>query len=171
MLVSSEACATCRKLAETTFADPAVIAAARRDFVTLRLEAKRHRQWVEALNLQAFPSTIFAAPDGTILHAVTGFAGSSAMLDHFREALVRLRKHRERATGNSDAPPSIERGSASIKPSTAATRSSAPPDPLAVWTASPPALWYPAYPSLYTPPAYWGSPASYPSYSAGTRSC
>jgi hypothetical protein len=92
--VSSPACPPCRQLDSATYADPAVAGLIARELVPLRLDSGRDAALVAALNVQSFPLTIFAGPDGTVVHRVAGYVGPQEMLAQIEEALSRLRRQR-----------------------------------------------------------------------------
>ena len=95
--IHGEDCVACRQLDATTFRDSGVTAAIRQDFVALRLNGKLHANIVAAIKVVAFPVTVFASPDGIILHTVDGYVDAPTMEKHLQEALTRLRKHRAAA--------------------------------------------------------------------------
>ena len=154
--VSSPACPPCRQLDAATYADPAVAGLIARELVPLRLDSGRDAALVAALNVQSFPLTIFAGPDGTVLHRVAGYVGPQEMLAHIEEALSRLRRQR------AESPP----GGGATGPG--AGDFYVQPQPW--WWAQTPS-WAPA------PPAWWGqaSPGwyqqAYPASSAHPCRC
>jgi hypothetical protein len=104
--VSSAGCPPCRQLEAATYGDPAVAGVVARELVPVRLDAGRDAALVAALKVQSFPLTIFAGPDGSILHMVAGYVGPQEMLAHIEEALSRLRWRRaEPPPGGAAAPP------------------------------------------------------------------
>ncbi len=96
--IGSDGCSWCKKLHATTFRNREVADSLARGFVTGKMDAVRNRDLVRALKVQAFPTLVFAAPDGTILHTAQGYqtAEKMAVTLHYTEQL--LRAHREKAT-------------------------------------------------------------------------
>lgn len=87
--IGSERCGWCHRLEATTFRDPAVIRRLRESFVALEVDAARQRWLVQALKVEAFPTVIFAAPDGTILKWQEGYVGPAVLLRQIDEVSTR----------------------------------------------------------------------------------
>jgi thioredoxin-related protein len=79
-------CFWCRKLDATTFRDPGIVAALNQRFVPLKVDAGRDAPLANALGVQAFPTLVFAAPDGRLLGSHPGYVDVAP----FHELLVRV---------------------------------------------------------------------------------
>jgi thioredoxin-like negative regulator of GroEL len=79
-------CFWCRKLDATTFRDPGVVAALNERFIPLKVDAGRDGPLANALGVQAFPTLVFAAPDGRLLGSHPGFVDVAPL----HEMLVRV---------------------------------------------------------------------------------
>ena len=89
-------CFYCKKLDQSTFRDPAVIARLNRDFVTVKIDAAQYSNLVQQLNIQLFPTLLVATPGGKILNIQTGFVAPEAFLTFLSRSL---------AAGEKPAPP------------------------------------------------------------------
>lgn len=110
ILIKSDSCGHCRKFLATTWTDPTVSVAVRKNFVALQLDAKHDARLIKDIDIQGYPTTIFATPDGTILKTTTGYVDSPSMLDHLRQALSDLGKYRREQFSHanfSPPPPSL----------------------------------------------------------------
>ncbi len=72
-------CTWCRKLEATTFRDPAVIKLVNEQFIAVKVDADRSKELTAALNIQSFPTLVFAASDGKILGTQKGFVEAAAL--------------------------------------------------------------------------------------------
>lgn len=176
VLVTTAGCDSCRKLAKNTLADATVISAVRAGFVALRLDERQEPKLVAALDIKGYPTTIFASPDGTILHSATGFVDATVMLGHIEQAISRRRQMTEKSAPVS-APASPPQNRRSSTAALSHPNPHAPTAPAPIWDipAQTP-FAFPPTPSMYTPPAYWRESSSapsymYPRYSTGPRHC
>lgn len=96
--IGSDDCHWCKKLHATTFRNRQVADALSSGFVTGKMDAAQNRSLVRALRVEAFPTLVFAAPDGTILHTAQGYQTADEMADTLRLAQKLLQAHREKAT-------------------------------------------------------------------------
>jgi thioredoxin-related protein len=82
-----EGCTYCRKLDATTFRDPAVVKVLNSKFVPLRIDIEKDpRHLAEQLNLQKYPTVIFATPEGQVLGSIEGYQETG----QFQENLARV---------------------------------------------------------------------------------
>lgn len=79
--------AECREMDETTYSEPRIAATVEDDFVPVRVDADRRPDVRERYHMGGFPSTVFLAPDGTVLAGAT-YLG----VDGFREILAGVRR-------------------------------------------------------------------------------
>lgn len=86
----TEHCYWCVKLDQTTFRDPAVVAALNEKFIPLKVNAVANPSLTEALRIQSFPTVILAGPDGKILGTVDGYMAASRFQEHLQRALASL---------------------------------------------------------------------------------
>lgn len=96
--IGSDDCSWCKKLHATTFRNREIADSLARGFVTGKMDAARNRDLVRALKVQAFPTLVFAAPDGTILHTAQGYQTVEEMEATLRHTQTLLRTHWEKAT-------------------------------------------------------------------------
>lgn len=71
--IGTESCYWCRQLDLRTFKDPALAAYLNEKTVPLKLDGQRVPGLAEALNVQSYPTLVFAGPDGRILGMQEGF--------------------------------------------------------------------------------------------------
>ncbi|MFB6157979.1 MAG: DUF255 domain-containing protein [Haloferacaceae archaeon] len=79
-------CAACHEMDAETYADPRVAAAIHDDYVPVRVDVDRRPRVRERYNMGGFPSTVFLAPDGSV---ITGAAALGP--DPMRQVLDRVR--------------------------------------------------------------------------------
>lgn len=60
-------CFWCRRMDETTFRDPRVVALVNERFVPLKIDAERDVHLANILHIESYPTLVAAAPDGTIV--------------------------------------------------------------------------------------------------------
>jgi thioredoxin-related protein len=82
----SEDCHWCKRLETETLRDPAVLALLREKFVTYKVDAQRDARLMTALNIQSYPTLVFAASDGKILGVQEGYVEAA----RFRDQLQRF---------------------------------------------------------------------------------
>lgn len=71
--IGTENCYWCKQLDLRTFKEPALAAYLNERTIPLRVDATRTPALVEALNIQSYPTIVFAGPDGRILGVQEGF--------------------------------------------------------------------------------------------------
>jgi thiol-disulfide isomerase/thioredoxin len=82
--IGSENCLYCKKMDATTIRDPAIMAQLQ-NFIPLKVDGNREPQLVKLLKVQLYPTTVLAAPDGTIHAFIQGYVA----VDQFKEQLNR----------------------------------------------------------------------------------
>lgn len=68
-----EGCPVCGRLARETHTDPGVIKALNERFIPVRLEARKHLDLAQDLNVTAAPTTLRFSPEGKETGRVVGF--------------------------------------------------------------------------------------------------
>ncbi len=87
---STKDCHWCRMLESTTFRDPAVVKVLSQRFVALHVDAEKEASLAQRLNVQSYPTLIFADSDGNILDRQEGYvkpAEFGKLLDHLLAGL------------------------------------------------------------------------------------
>jgi len=85
---STENCLWCKKLDNTTFRDPALIAWLNERIVILRLDAEREPRIAQALKITNYPTLILAAPNGNILTIIEGYMEAPKLQEHLQKILA-----------------------------------------------------------------------------------
>ncbi len=88
----THSCYWCVRLDTGTFADPGVVKLVNEHFVPLKLEASQLPHVTQALQVQRFPTLVFAAPNGTILMRREGFEEASLFLVRLQQVLAESAK-------------------------------------------------------------------------------
>jgi thioredoxin-related protein len=71
--IGTENCYWCKQLDMRTFREPSLAAYINERTIPLRVDAQRSPGLAEALNIQSYPTLVFAGPDGRILGVQEGF--------------------------------------------------------------------------------------------------
>jgi thioredoxin-related protein len=103
-------CLWCKKLDDVTFRDPAVISQLNDKFIPVKVEAEKAQQLVEILEIQSFPTLLFAAPDGKILGIHEGFVDALQFNQQMQRALRESREWVEKEIDRHAAPQPTIRG-------------------------------------------------------------
>jgi thioredoxin-like negative regulator of GroEL len=103
-------CTWCKKLDDVTFRDPAIISQLNDEFVPVKVDAEKAQQLVEILEIQSFPTLLFAAPDGKILGIHEGFVDAEQLNEQLRRALRESREWAEQGMDRHVAPQPTIRG-------------------------------------------------------------
>jgi thioredoxin-like negative regulator of GroEL len=83
----TESCFWCKQLDTRTFIDPAVAGLLNDSCVPLKVDANRFPTLTEALQITAFPTIVFAGPDGRILGFQEGFVEAPRMKELLHKAI------------------------------------------------------------------------------------
>jgi len=83
-----QGCIPCRRLEETTFRDPRVLAIVGEKFVALKVEQERDPNLVKALRIHGFPTIVLAGPDGSILNTLEGYQEAPALIHALQRAIA-----------------------------------------------------------------------------------
>jgi len=176
LCVGGPTCVECMRLHLTTFRDPGIAATVAQWFVALKLDAEKDAATVQAMGITRFPVVVLAAPDGIILHSVSGYADAPTMARHLEVALTRLQQYRGGIRPGSETP-GISR-SAPAEPAPVASGGRQTTQSYYGPTTSAPApqgyYWYGSpYGGQGTPAGTWSSPylSSFPDYFGTQRRC
>jgi thioredoxin-like negative regulator of GroEL len=82
--IGTAECTHCRRQDATTFRDPGVVALLNARFVPLRIDGNQNNALVQALRIQVYPTTVFAAADGKILAFLQGYVSADQLRDTAR---------------------------------------------------------------------------------------
>jgi thioredoxin-related protein len=72
-------CVWCKKLDDSTFRDPEIIRRLSEQFIAVKVDAERDLELALALQIQSFPTLLFAAPDGRILGRQVGYMDAARL--------------------------------------------------------------------------------------------
>ncbi len=70
---STSDCYWCKQLEQRTFTDPAVVTLLNERCVPLHVDAAGNAELVEKMNIQNFPTLVYASPEGRVLGYQEGF--------------------------------------------------------------------------------------------------
>lgn len=77
---TSENCTYCQKMEREVWGNRRIISQVEAETIPLRIQAEHHPQFVNAVGIQAFPTTVFFSPDGKVLAGSTGFAPATKIV-------------------------------------------------------------------------------------------
>jgi thioredoxin-related protein len=80
-------CIWCRKLDALTFRDPGVVKQLNEQFIPVKIDAGREPGLAQTMQIQSYPTLVFAAPDGKILGSHVGFVEVAHLLQQLNRAL------------------------------------------------------------------------------------
>jgi len=147
-----------QKMYETTLRDPITIGVIGREFVCCKMEAEQDDYLIPRLKIQVFPTLVFAAADGTILHRVVGLDEANPISRHIDEALRRIMAHEGAKRVRTTAPQVVDPTRQAQPQSPYATSPMAGPDANKPY-GNTPAYWYSAPANAnqsYSAPNYTG---------------
>jgi thioredoxin-related protein len=95
--VSTQWCGWCKKMGRTTYTDPAVRAYVNKKFIASKVDAEddarrvdyggvesTHRQFADSFRINQYPTTLFFAPDGSLVTQVPGFVKPEVYIEVLR---------------------------------------------------------------------------------------
>jgi hypothetical protein len=91
-------CFWCRKLDDTTFRDPRIVALMNDRFVPLKIDAEKEVHLANILRIESYPTIVLATSDGKIVTYLKGYQDA----ENFHEVLQRM-------SGNLQAPEWMQR--------------------------------------------------------------
>jgi thioredoxin-related protein len=80
-------CTYCRQLQNEVFGSPEFQAAAAR-FVCVQVDGDQNRDFAEAYRVRAYPTLVLAAPDGTAIERIVGYASLEMIVTRMTAALT-----------------------------------------------------------------------------------
>jgi thiol:disulfide interchange protein len=81
-------CVYCKEMEQTTFADPAVIAALNNEFIPIRVNTEQDRETSVLFRVRGLPDTWFLAEDGEIIGHRPGFISADELKKIFKVILI-----------------------------------------------------------------------------------
>jgi thiol:disulfide interchange protein len=85
--VGADWCHYCKKMERDVWQQPHIATLIGESFIPLRLTSEHHRELVERLQVQAFPTTLVFSPDRKLIARIDGYVDAASM----QAALERLR--------------------------------------------------------------------------------
>ena len=85
--ITSDDCIFCRKQDATTFRDPTVVAMLNQHVIAVRVNGNREPAFIQALQVQKYPTTVIAAPDGSIVSFLGGFVPPEQLKEQIRRVV------------------------------------------------------------------------------------
>jgi thioredoxin-like negative regulator of GroEL len=83
-------CYYCRKLDESTFRDPRIIAVMNQRFIPLKVDGEREAGLVQQLGITSYPTIVVAGPDKRILGTMVGYKEAETFHDSLQRVLATL---------------------------------------------------------------------------------
>jgi thioredoxin-related protein len=88
MDMGTDNCYWCKQLDLRTFIDPELIKLLNERCVPLKVDGSKNDYLVKALRIQAYPTLVFAGPDGSILGYKEGFIEAGPLKEHLLKVLA-----------------------------------------------------------------------------------
>jgi thioredoxin-like negative regulator of GroEL len=83
----TENCYWCKQLEQRTFIDPAVVALLNERCIPLHIDAARSPDLIEKMNIQNYPTLVYASPEGRILGYQEGFIEAPVFREQIQRAV------------------------------------------------------------------------------------
>jgi len=83
-------CVWCDELDRTTFRDPRVSGIMNSRFIPLKINASHQPKLAEVLRINAYPTLLFAAPDGRILKNIEGYQDANKFHDSMQMVIASM---------------------------------------------------------------------------------
>jgi thioredoxin-related protein len=87
IVVSSDNCVYCRKMETSVFADAAVTKQLVPNFIALKIDAVKHPDFVKAMRVSLYPTTIMATSGGDVLAFLQGYIPADQFQGHTAKVL------------------------------------------------------------------------------------
>ncbi|GIW82961.1 MAG: hypothetical protein KatS3mg105_4768 [Gemmatales bacterium] len=88
--IGTNNCYYCVRLDKTTMRHPTIVEIVNKEFIPLKIHAPSNPSLVDALQIQAYPTVVLAAPDGKILATLEGYMDATRFQGHLNRALASL---------------------------------------------------------------------------------
>lgn len=88
--ISRDQCYWCDKLDQTTFRDERIVPILNSKFIPLKINASNQPKLAEVLRISAYPTVVFAAPDGRILKSIEGYQDAAKFYDSMQLVLASI---------------------------------------------------------------------------------
>jgi thioredoxin-like negative regulator of GroEL len=86
VVVGTEQCVYCRKLEATTFVDKDVLAMLAGKVVLLKVDANKEADFVRAMRITIYPTTVIAGTDGKVFAYLAGYQSADQFKEHATKA-------------------------------------------------------------------------------------
>lgn len=86
VVVGTEQCVYCRKLEATTFVDKDVLAMLSGKVVLLKVDANKEADFVRAMRITIYPTTVIAGTDGKVFAYLAGYVAPDQFVEHATKA-------------------------------------------------------------------------------------
>lgn len=110
-------CVYCKRMEKTTFTDRQVVQRVQSSFVPVRIDADRHKELVQKLEVRGLPAILIVSPDLRIIDRISGFQTPEALIQKLDVVIAGLRQN---GTG---AAPIASRPRNTVPPAHAQTQS------------------------------------------------
>jgi len=79
LVFGADWCVFCKKLEQTTLAEPEMVKYINQNFVPVHLDADRDKKVASILEVKSLPCTVVLSPDADVLGRIEGFAKAPAL--------------------------------------------------------------------------------------------
>lgn len=92
--VGAEWCHYCKKMDKEVWTNHSLVRVIQDNYVPLKLSEKQHKELVQALQIQAYPTTLVFTSDRRLVARLEGFVGAKKMLDALNRIQVVVRERK-----------------------------------------------------------------------------
>ncbi|MFN9977132.1 MAG: thioredoxin fold domain-containing protein, partial [Phycisphaerae bacterium] len=103
-------CVYCKRMEKTTFTDRQVVQRVQSSFVPVRIDADRHKELVQKLEVRGLPAILIVSPDLRIIDRISGFQTPEALIQKLDVVIAGLRQN------GAGAPPIASRPRNTVPP-------------------------------------------------------
>ncbi len=93
--VTSDHCGYCRKMDRESWASPRVVGQVNQQFIPLKINAAQQPAQAQALQVQAFPTTLLLTQDGRVATGSAGFLPPERLTNLLRQADAMTRRNQQ----------------------------------------------------------------------------
>jgi len=90
MDVGTANCHWCTQLDVSTFRDPTIVQQLNQDFIPVRIDADRMPSFAQAMQINSYPTLVFASPEGQVLGKHEGYLDAGRFGRQASQALARM---------------------------------------------------------------------------------